>query len=291
MIFSRRKRLASGVTPNLYHDTLSPKLRVQLLQLTDEAIDLIDASHYYSGSFHHSIVLLLRKKIGVHSLSRGLNSTEEFRNWFANEERIEYVIDAIEVIATFTTGIPDHYYSYGRILSLVDELNSRMLEDGFGYQFGHGQIIQLSSEYMHQEAATPVLSLLRDPAFAAADQEFRQAHAEFRQGEYEDCIHDCCNTFESTLKVILSKKKWKFNDNDSAKALLEIAFSNGLIPLHFQSQFGGLRSILESGIPTVRNKNAGHGAGTTPRTIPKYLAAFQLQQTAATILMLIEASK
>jgi hypothetical protein len=72
---------------------------------------------------------------------------------------------------------------------------------------------------------------------------------------------------------------------------LEIAFSNGLIPLHFQSQFGGLRSILESGIPTVRNKNAGHGAGTTPRTIPKYLAAFQLQQTAATILMLIEASK
>jgi hypothetical protein len=58
-----------------------------------------------------------------------------------------------------------------------------------------------------------------------------------------------------------------------------------------QNSFTGLRTILESGVPTTRNKTAGHGTGATPRNIPRYIAEFQLHQTAAAILLLVAAAK
>ena len=58
-----------------------------------------------------------------------------------------------------------------------------------------------------------------------------------------------------------------------------------------QNEFTGLRTILESGTPTVRNKAAGHGAGPNPRNIPRHIAAFQLHQTAAAIVLLIQAAE
>ncbi len=49
-----------------------------------------------------------------------------------------------------------------------------------------------------------------------------------------------------------------------------------------------LSGLMESSTPTVRNKQGGHGAGTSPREIPNHLAALQLHQTAAVILFLVE---
>jgi hypothetical protein len=46
--------------------------------------------------------------------------------------------------------------------------------------------------------------------------------------------------------------------------------------------------MLTSGVPTVRNKTAAHGAGVQPRVVPQELAAFQLHQTASVIVFLIE---
>ncbi|WP_390834051.1 DUF7014 domain-containing protein, partial [Calothrix parietina] len=50
-------------------------------------------------------------------------------------------------------------------------------------------------------------------------------------------------------------------------------------------------SNLESGIPTVRNKNAGHGQGSQSIAVPQHFAAYQLHLTASTILFLLEAEK
>lgn len=133
--------------------------------------------------------------------------------------------------------------------------------------------------------------LLSDPGYAAANQEFLSAHSAYRSGEYEDALTDCAKAFESVLKVIAHKKGWSVAGNASAKALLDAAFANGLVPAFLQGEFAGLRSILESGVPTVRNRSSAHGAGITPRTIPKHLAAFQLHQTAAAIVFLVEAAE
>jgi len=42
---------------------------------------------------------------------------------------------------------------------------------------------------------------------------------------------------------------------------------------------------------TVRNRQSGHGAGLTPRTIPRQLAAYVLHLTASSILFLVESEK
>jgi hypothetical protein len=67
--------------------------------------------------------------------------------------------------------------------------------------------------------------------------------------------------------------------------------NNNLIPSYLQTEFTSLNKMLVSGVPTIRNKASGHGAGAAPRIVPEYLAAFQLHQTAAAIVFFVAAHK
>jgi hypothetical protein len=78
---------------------------------------------------------------------------------------------------------------------------------------------------------------------------------------------------------------------DDASKLIATVLSNGLIPVYLQTQFNALRAVLETGVPTVRNKTAGHGQGDQIQEVPEYLAAYVLHQTAAAILFLVKAHK
>ena len=73
--------------------------------------------------------------------------------------------------------------------------------------------------------------------------------------------------------------------------MIQICFDNELIDSFWQSYYSSLRSLLESGVPTVRNKLSGHGQGTTPTTVPDHLVAYMLHMTAAAIVFLAEAEK
>lgn len=57
---------------------------------------------------------------------------------------------------------------------------------------------------------------------------------------------------------------------------------------YIQNQFSSLRILLESGIPTVRNKEGGHGQGAEVSSIPEYLASYTLHLTATNLLFLAE---
>jgi hypothetical protein len=118
-----------------------------------------------------------------------------------------------------------------------------------------------------------------------------KAHAHFRHGRYAECLVDCTKAFESTMKIICAKRKWKVADTAPAARLIDAVFTNGLIPGFLQTQFTSLRSVLESGVPTIRNKVGGHGHGVSSIAIPDYLASFALHQTAALIVLLVKADK
>ena len=177
-----------------------------------------------------------------------------------------------------------------KIVEGVKIINARMAEDGLGYRFENKQVVEVASEYLHEAAVEPVLGLINNAAFAAVDQEFRDALAEFRAGNFDDCIADCGNALESALKVIGTKERWQFDPKDRAAKLINLAFEKELIPSYLQSQFSGLQSVL-NGIPAVRNNSGGHGAGTQPLVVDRHFAEYQLHQTAGAILFLIRCAE
>ena len=93
------------------------------------------------------------------------------------------------------------------------------------------------------------------------------------------------------MKSICTKRKWASSPTDTAKKLLDILFANVLVSTLMQSHFSSLRSLLESGVPTVRNKLGGHGQGTEIIEVPDYLASFALNTTASSIVLLVNAEK
>jgi hypothetical protein len=92
-------------------------------------------------------------------------------------------------------------------------------------------------------------------------------------------------------EIICNLRGWPTKQTDTAKTLISTCMDNGLIPEYLTSQFSSLRSLLESGVPTIRNRNGGHGQGESSVPVPEYLARYALNLTATTILFLVEAHK
>jgi hypothetical protein len=173
----------------------------------------------------------------------------------------------------------------------IEELNSRFLEHGVGYSFVSGQLVEKSNEILHVEVVLPALHLLHGKKYAGANDEYLRAHEHYRHGRYKECLNDCLKAFENVMKTVCKIRNWSFNETDTAKTLIDVCLRNGLIPPFLQSQYAALRTCLETGVPTVRNRLGGHGQGPEPQNVPQYFAAYLLHLTAATITLLIEAEE
>jgi len=171
-------------------------------------------------------------------------------------------------------------------------LNARFGENAVGYEYADGKIIRIDNQLTHAEIVKPVLEVLRDKRYANAQKEFLDAHVHYRHGKYAEALVDCNKAFESTMKIICNKRKWSVGPNATASEMIRACYDSGLIPAYWQTHFAGLRSVLESGIPTARNRLGGHGAGAAQSlAIPQNLVAYVLHLTASTILFLAEAEK
>jgi hypothetical protein len=173
----------------------------------------------------------------------------------------------------------------------IDELNERFRRAKFGYRYERGQILRLDNEFLHQEATVPTLSLLSDPRFSGADEEFRAAHDHLKAGEFKDCTVDALNALESTMKTIRDAKGWKYEKGARASDLIRVLKNNGLFPDFADLSFDQLIATLKSGLPVVRNTTGGHGQGATPIDVPEYVAAYALNLAASKIRLLCAAFK
>jgi len=133
------------------------------------------------------------------------------------------------------------------------------------------------------------IALLHDAAFVGPNAEFLAAHEHYRKGRYKEAIADSLKALESTLKAICDARRWSYPSGATAKPLLGLVVEKGLVPAFLEGHLAGLRSTLESGLPTLRNRAAGHGQGAVPVEIPSYLAAYALHLAAVTIVFLVEA--
>ena len=219
-------------------------------------------------------------------------------NFFLQEESIERALDVVELafklINTFIRDNSSYQYYTDRKLdpdAAVEELNERFKEHGVGYQFESNELIRVDSEFLHSEAVKPALTVLRGSAFKGANEEFLIAHEHYRHGRYKECLVDALKTFESTMKAICKLRGWATQPGDTAKALISILSLKTGYSRHTLIRSSPLFDrCSSSGIPTVRNKNGGHGQGTDPFVVPEYLARYALNLTATTILFLVEAN-
>lgn len=167
----------------------------------------------------------------------------------------------------------------------INELNQRMQESAIGYRFEGGTLLRIDSELTHAEIIQPVLQLLRQPIYAGANDEFLKAHEHFRHGRLKESINEALKSFESVMKAICDKHSWAYKPTDTAKTLIDICLTNELIPSFMQSELSSLRALLESGVPTVRNKIGGHGQGQDIQPTSIGLTQFAINLAAANILL------
>ena len=237
------------------------------------------------------------REYGCFTLGPENNLVERVTNFLLKIEDTEKVIDVVELSFQYIDQVvrnKPHLFSPMHISpdDAIGELNDRFREHGVGYQYESGQIVKVDSQFIHSEAVKPVLSFLSDPIYKGANEEFLKAHEHYRKGRYKECLNECLKAFESCLKTICKKRNWQYDDKRStAKDLIQIVFDNGLIPSFMQSHFSALKSTLESGLPTARNRQSGHGQGSTQVIVPEYIAAYALHLTASNILLLANAKE
>ena len=143
------------------------------------------------------------------------------------------------------------------------------------------KIICREDEVLHQQAIEPTLTLLAEPHFASANEEFLEAHRHYRKGEYRDCVLKCGNSFESVMKIICDRKGWPYSPADTAGPLLK-----GIIRQTDLESFYEQPLIL---IATIRNKlSSAHGAGPQQKIVSKHVANYVINATASAILLLVD---
>lgn len=303
-LFSKRQKKLHGEVADVYtYKELPRPLRVQIVYIWTDTLG--HASNRLDERVHSAykyIVEALRREYGLFILpgvttSSHLEYVSELINFFLQESDIERALDAIElsfkVIDLFT-----REYIYLRKSNAsecadraISELNTRFKEHGIGFQFVNGEIIRVDSELIHAEAVKPALRLLNSKQYQGAQQEFLSAYEHYRHGKHKESLNDCLKAFESTMKSICDKRKWPYKNSATATSLIQICLDRNLVPLFWQQQFGSLRSMLESSIPTGRNRLSSHGQGSKPTIIPGYLVAYMLHMTASTLVFLTTAEQ
>ena len=304
--FSKRQRQLQSEIPDVYqYETIPQKLRVQVVHIWD---DIFDVRIGYGGVKQLNIEAYttycfienqLCRAYGMFELGIEEDMYERVVNFLVKTEETEKVIDVIELsfwcidpkIHTNKNDNDNCYFSSTVSPDeAIDELNYRFREQRVGYQYESGQIIKVDSQFVHSEVVKPALSFLSDPIYKGANEEFLKAHEHYRKRDYKDCVNNCLKAFESCLKAICQKRGWHYDSKKAAaKDLIRIVFDNGLIPSFMLSHFSALKSTLESGLPTVRNREAGHGQGPETIVVPEYIAGYALHLTASNILLLAKA--
>lgn len=302
-LYSARLKAQAG-QPDVYqYDTLPKPLLVQIIHIWIDAIGPYskydrDPQNAVWNDIHNT---LAREK-GVFHLGRNreTNSSLACQHYLLNVEFLD-ALDLIELSfafisaektqRTFRTWRDPYTQSWLPPDDAIHELNGRFRTHGVGYQFVQGQIIRVDSQYLHAEAVKPALSLLQQTGFEGPIEEFLKAHEHYRNGRGKEAITEALKAFESTMKAICAERGWTLRGTETASQLLNVMFDNGLIPPYLSSQFTSLKSLLEAGLPTVRNKTSAHGGGPMPTTVPGYMVTFALNLAASNIVLLVEANE
>ncbi|WCL50691.1 STM4504/CBY_0614 family protein [Leptospira sp. GIMC2001] len=302
-LFSKKQKRLRGENLDVFrYKDIPTKLRIQIVHIIRETIG-VKNTYYGSQDLayqaYENIQNTLCREYGKFFLiERNYTPELDVLNFFLQTEDFEQAIDVIDLtfkcIERVIAG--ENYQNYTKYINVklkpeeaIKELNIRLKEHAIGYQF-IGEIIRVDSTYAHSEIIKPTLTLLNRKMFNGANDEYLKAHEHYRHGRNKESLSECLKSFESVLKIICKEKGWSFHQTDTSKKLIQICFKNILIPNFTQNQFTSLLSLLESGIPTIRNRLGAHGQGQVPQKVEDEITRYALNLTGTNIIFLIEQS-
>lgn len=292
-LFSKRQKRLRGDVPDVYQYTNLPQnFRVQVVHIVKSTIGRDSDYSTPASKIYKYINNTLCREYGVFKLQEYASENFEYiYNFFLKEKDPEKCLDVIELTFKCIDGYVRQntweFRDYQSPDDAIEELNIRFIEAGIGYQFESGEVVRVDSQFIHSDAVKPTLQILgHSQEFAGANDEFLSAHEHYRHQRFKECLNDCLKSFESLMKAIHKKRSWEYGSTDTAKKLISSCLSNGLIPDYMQNQFSSLRILLESGVPTIRNKEGGHGQGDEVTNVPEHLASYTLHLTASNLLFL-----
>ena len=296
-LFSKRDRKAEPAP--LIRDAIPQEFRVQVLHIwaralgTSELRTLNTVPDYWKGlhdnlAEEHGLMQLGEyhdtPRVACQRYLLGVKDAEKALDLIQLSFRIvERVIPQISYHMKPSLGI------FQDAPAAIADLNHRFDEHNLAYQYSGGHIFRRDSAFLHSEVAEPALRLLHAENFEGPEEEFRSAHNHFRHGRMKEATTEALKAFESTMKAICAARGWGHKPTATAKDLIAIMLKNKLIPEYLDSELGALRSLLESALPTVRNRDGGHGQGAERKPMPQHLGAFALHSAATNIVLLMQA--
>lgn len=294
--YSKRKK---GISDVYTYDTIPEKLKNQVYHIWND---------YFKQRFPDELIIHVRK--GIYDticreegkkklyLSRDFfhdSPTNQVEKYFNQLEDTDKILDVIELTFKFIIQLEKWAENSPSIIRIeyfaidaINDLNQRFRENSLGYEFIDGQIIRIDNQLLHTETIQTTINLLHEPDFNNANEEFLKAHEHFRFKRNQECLNECLKAFESIIKIACHKNNWEYKETDTAKPLINILISNKFFPIYHENYLSAIRQLLESSIPTIRNKNSGHGQGTRKIIVPDNLASYMLYITGATIRLLVE---
>jgi AbiJ N-terminal domain 4 len=216
----------------------------------------------------------------------------EVLGYLETEKDFHKTMDTIEVVFRMIADIENLMNGSGYPFSVtpdqaIDGLNSIFSKNCIGYKFVGNMLIRIDNELLYNNITKEVMIFLSNPDYFNINEEYLQAHRHYRKGDYEDCIVNCNKAFESTMKVICQKRKYPYNQKDTASVLVDILVKNNFIPPMLQNQFTGIRKTLEAGVPVIRNKQGGHGKGAATIVVDENTASYALNLAGSAIKYLL----
>ena len=290
--FSKRQKKCRGDVTDVYkYNEIPQKLKTQVIHIVKDTIG-IDSGCGDANFVYTKIHKVLCKEYGVFSLSNTRNGFfHEIYEFFLEEKDYEKCLDIIEVTFSYINDYirknPYRFFNCQSPDSAINELNDRFKEASVGYKFESGEIIRVDSQYIHSEVVQPVLKVLGgNKKYKGTNNEFLLAHEHYKHKRYTECLNECLKAFESLMKAIHDIRSWEYQQNYLAKKLISSCLINNLFPEYLQNQFSSVRTVLESGVPTLRNKLSAHGSGTEVIDVPEHFASYALHLTATNLLFL-----
>lgn len=292
----RQKRLARSGAPVVYqYDPIPKEMRAQAFHALAEALGpMLNSERRNSHRWAELEKAIMREHGFLERVNgNGSYSLERIRDYMATKTMTEQFLDVVE-IGFHQAQVRANEYRLSlavrkELSSAIGELNKRFGQHDLGYRFlgDPGYIVVQGSQYIHAEVVEPAIALLHAQGWQGPLDEFMNAHREYRHGNNKGAMNEALKAFESTMKSVLHARNLSYDPNWTASPLINALISNGVIPPTLQNFQSGIKSVLESGVPTLRNKQSGHGQGPEIANVPDHVAAFALHLAAANIVFLV----